>query len=90
MDRSEGAVSGLRRLCVRKGSHQEGHTSESFAHANDIVLTPQEAQAMEAALARCMNEVDQYPDPFNTPVNINSCGGVMDSVLAPFTQELVA
>jgi carboxypeptidase D len=44
---------------------------------------------MEAALARCMNEVDQYPDPFNTPVNINSCGGVMDSVLAPFTQESV-
>lgn len=44
---------------------------------------------METALARCMVEVDKYPDPFHTPVNIDNCGGVMDSVLAPFTQESV-
>jgi carboxypeptidase D len=47
----------------------------------------QEAAAMEATLARCTTEMEKYTDPFNTPVNINNCGGVMDSVSAPFTQE---
>jgi carboxypeptidase D len=47
----------------------------------------QEAAAMEASLARCTTEMEKYTDPFNTPVNINNCGGVMDSVSAPFTQE---
>jgi carboxypeptidase D len=47
----------------------------------------QEAAAMEASLARCMTEVEKYTDPFSTPTNINNCGGVMDSVSAPFTQE---
>jgi carboxypeptidase D len=47
----------------------------------------QEATAAEASLARCMVEVEKYTDPFNTPVNINNCGGVMDSVSAPYTQE---
>jgi carboxypeptidase D len=47
----------------------------------------QEAATMEASLARCTTEMEKYNDPFNTPVNINNCGGVMDSVSAPFTQE---
>jgi carboxypeptidase D len=47
----------------------------------------QEAATMEASLARCTTEMEKYTDPFNTPVNINNCGGVMDSVSAPFTQE---
>jgi len=34
-----------------------------------------------------MVEVEKYTDPFNTPVNIDNCGGVMDSVSAPYTQE---
>ena len=46
-----------------------------------------EAAAAEATLARCMVEVERYTDPFNTPVNINNCGGVMDAVSAPYTQE---
>jgi carboxypeptidase D len=49
----------------------------------------QEASALEAAMSRCQTELDKYPDPFNTPVNINNCGGVMDMVSAPFTQEYV-
>lgn len=38
-------------------------------------------------MSRCQTEVDKYADPFDTPVNINGCGAVMDMVSAPFTQE---
>ena len=58
-------------------------------HQLDFVWSAdhQEAATMEASLARCITEMEKYTDPFNTPVNINNCGGVMDSVSAPFTQE---
>jgi carboxypeptidase D len=47
----------------------------------------QEAASMEATLARCTTEMEKYTDPFSTPVNIDNCGGVMDSVSAPYTEE---
>jgi carboxypeptidase D len=34
-----------------------------------------------------MSEIEKYSDPMSTPVNIDGCGGVMDAVSAPFTQE---
>jgi carboxypeptidase D len=47
----------------------------------------QEATHVEEILARCQTQMDMYTDPFNTPVNINGCGGVMDAVSEPFVQE---
>ncbi|ODN78321.1 pheromone-processing carboxypeptidase KEX1 [Cryptococcus amylolentus CBS 6039] len=47
-----------------------------------------EADALEAALAKCREEMEKYKDPFTTPVNINNCGEVMDAVSDPFTQTL--
>lgn len=38
-------------------------------------------------MSRCQTAMDKYTDPFTTPVNIDNCGGVMDMVSAPFTQE---
>lgn len=56
-------------------------------HLRCYADTAQEAEALEGAMARCQTEMDKYPDPFNTPVNINNCGGVMDMVGRPYTQE---
>ncbi|WVQ96226.1 hypothetical protein IAU59_003330 [Kwoniella sp. CBS 9459] len=60
-----------------------------FAYEKKLIEkgTP-EAEKMEAALATCQTEMDKYTDPFKTPVNIDHCGEVMDSVSSPFVQEL--
>lgn len=47
----------------------------------------QEAQHIDDELAKCQIEMDKFTDPFNTPTNINNCGGVMDAVSAPFVKE---
>jgi carboxypeptidase D len=48
---------------------------------------PQESDYLDAQLAQCQVEMDKFTDPFNTPVNINNCGGVMDAVSQPFVKE---
>lgn len=50
----------------------------------------QEAQNAEEQLRKCLSELEKYQDPFDTPVNIDGCGGVMDAVSTPFTQEYVS
>ncbi|WVR08292.1 hypothetical protein IAU60_005341 [Kwoniella sp. DSM 27419] len=60
-----------------------------FAYEKGLIKpgTP-EAEKMDAALATCQAEMDKYTDLFKTPSSIDHCGEVMDSVSAPFTQEL--
>ncbi|WWD20051.1 hypothetical protein CI109_104524 [Kwoniella shandongensis] len=60
-----------------------------FAYEKGLIKegTP-EAQEMEAALAVCQKSIEKYLDPSKTPINIEHCRQVMDSVYAPFTQEL--
>jgi carboxypeptidase D len=48
---------------------------------------PQESDYLDAQLAQCQVEMDKFTDPFNTPTNINNCGGVMDAVSQPFVKE---
>ncbi|ORX38007.1 putative KEX1 protein precursor [Kockovaella imperatae] len=47
-----------------------------------------DAEKLEERLSRCMEEMERYTDPMNTPINIGVCQSVMDAVTEPFTQEL--
>ncbi len=49
----------------------------------------QEAEAVEAQMQRCRVDTDQWEDGSDMPINMNACGGVMDSVTKPFNQECV-
>nr|ODN91244.1 pheromone-processing carboxypeptidase KEX1 [Cryptococcus depauperatus CBS 7841] len=60
-----------------------------FAYEKDLIKQGSvEGERMEAALKRCQEEMGKYTDPFKTPVNINYCGEVMESVSEPYIQEL--
>jgi len=88
LDRPEAAVSRIRRLWVRERAAERGYTrSFLFFHSCPLLTVEQEAQNAANALKRCMSEMEAYTDPMNVPINIDGCGGVMDAVSEPFTQE---